>query len=115
MNPRGRGVSLPHPPHSRCPMSPDLRRIAHEALSLSDRIAVIAEGRIRQVGAPDEIYRRPADRFVASFVGDVNVLRARLARTDGETASVELGSARVLVPARTLQGSTIGSMVDLFL
>ena len=86
-----------------------------EALSLSDRIAVIAEGRIRQVGAPDEIYRRPADRFVASFVGDVNVLRARLARTDGETATVELGSARVLVPARTLQGSTIGSMVDLFL
>ncbi len=49
-----------------------------EALSLSDRIAVIAEGRIRQLGAPGEIYRRPADRFVASFIGDVNVLSARL-------------------------------------
>src|SRR5438876_495557 len=51
-----------------------------EALSLSDRIAVIAQGRIHQLGTPDEIYRRPADRFVASFVGDVNVLRARLER-----------------------------------
>src|SRR3981189_1140779 len=40
-----------------------------EALSLSDRIAVIAEGRIRQLGTPDEIYRRPVDRFVASFAG----------------------------------------------
>ena len=58
-----------------------------EALSLSDRIAVMFEGRIRQVGTPDEIYRRPADRFVASFVGDVNVLRARLDRVDGQEPS----------------------------
>src|SRR4051794_1870232 len=41
-----------------------------EALSLSDRIAVINEGRIRQLDAPEQIYRRPADRFVASFIGD---------------------------------------------
>ena len=59
-----------------------------EALSLSDRIAVMAEGRIRQLGSPDEIYRRPVDRFVASFVGDVNVLRARLERIDGAIATV---------------------------
>src|SRR5262249_11008252 len=59
-----------------------------EALSLSDRIAVINEGRIRQVGTPDEIYRRPADRFVASFVGDVNVFSARLESIDGPTATV---------------------------
>jgi spermidine/putrescine ABC transporter ATP-binding subunit len=85
-----------------------------EALSLSDRIAVIAHGRVRQLGAPDEIYRRPIDRFVASFVGDVNVLRARLERIDGATAAVVLGPARVLVPARTLQGAETGSMVDLF-
>jgi len=41
-----------------------------EALALGDRVAVMAEGRIRQVGTPDEIYRQPADRFVAGFVGD---------------------------------------------
>ena len=48
-----------------------------EALSLSDRLAVMSEGRIRQLGTPEEIYRQPCDRFVASFVGDTNVLRAR--------------------------------------
>jgi putative spermidine/putrescine transport system ATP-binding protein/spermidine/putrescine transport system ATP-binding protein len=85
-----------------------------EALSLSDRIAVVAEGRIRQLGTPDEIYRQPIDRFVASFVGDVNVLRARLERIDGALATVALGAARVLVPSRTLQGAATGSMVDLF-
>jgi putative spermidine/putrescine transport system ATP-binding protein/spermidine/putrescine transport system ATP-binding protein len=85
-----------------------------EALSLSDRIAVIAEGRIRQLGAPDEIYCRPVDRFVASFVGDVNVLRARLERIDGATAAVTLGAARLQVPARSLQGAEPGTLVDLF-
>jgi putative spermidine/putrescine transport system ATP-binding protein len=85
-----------------------------EALSLSDRIAVIAEGRIRQLGAPDEIYCQPVDRFVASFVGDVNVLRARLESIDGATAAVALGPVRVVVPTRPLQGAEPGAMVDLF-
>ena len=85
-----------------------------EALSLSDRIAVMAEGRIRQLGSPDEIYRRPVDRFVASFVGDVNMLRARLERIGGAIATVALGAARVKVPSRTLQGAAAGSIVDLF-
>jgi putative spermidine/putrescine transport system ATP-binding protein/spermidine/putrescine transport system ATP-binding protein len=85
-----------------------------EALSLSDRIAVLAEGRIRQLGTPDEIYCRPVDRFVASFVGDVNVLRARLEHIHGATAALALGPARVLVPALTLQGAAPGAMVDLF-
>src|SRR4051794_5443049 len=45
-----------------------------EALSMSDRVAVMSEGRIHQVGTPETIYRRPVDRFVAGFVGDVNRL-----------------------------------------
>src|SRR5204862_6246090 len=69
-----------------------------EALSLSDRIAVMSEGRIRQCGTPDEVYRRPSDRFVASFVGDVNVLRARLDSVDGKVATVTLGAARISIP-----------------
>jgi spermidine/putrescine ABC transporter ATP-binding subunit len=85
-----------------------------EALSLSDRIAVIAQGRIRQLGTPSEIYRRPIDRFVASFVGDVNVLHARLERLDGPTAAVAVGPVRVLVPSQTLQGAAPGTLVDLF-
>jgi putative spermidine/putrescine transport system ATP-binding protein len=85
-----------------------------EALSLSDRIAVMAEGRVRQLGTPDEVYRRPADRFVASFVGDVNVLRARLERCDGAAATVVVGDARVKVPGAPLSGTMSGGAVDLF-
>ncbi|WP_138469321.1 ABC transporter ATP-binding protein [Poseidonocella sp. HB161398] len=50
-----------------------------EALSMADRIAVFAEGRIRQVGSAEDIYRRPSSRFVADFVGSSNVLPADLA------------------------------------
>lgn len=49
-----------------------------EALAMSDRVAVMHEGRIRQVSAPQDIYRRPADLFVASFVGEVNLIPAKL-------------------------------------
>ena len=49
-----------------------------EAMVMSDRIAVLRNGAIIQVGAPREIYRRPADRFVAAFMGEVNLLRVEL-------------------------------------
>src|SRR5580692_11728747 len=63
-----------------------------EALSLSDRVAVMSEGRIRQLGTPQDIYRQPCDRFVASFVGDTNVLRGRLDRIDGAHVIVAIGA-----------------------
>jgi putative spermidine/putrescine transport system ATP-binding protein/spermidine/putrescine transport system ATP-binding protein len=85
-----------------------------EGLSLSDRIAVIDRGAIRQIGTPDEIYRRPVDRFVASFVGDMNVLRGRLERIDGATAVLALGPARVTVPRQMLEVAAPGAVVDLF-
>jgi putative spermidine/putrescine transport system ATP-binding protein len=49
-----------------------------EALSMSDRIVVMNEGRVEQVGAPFEIYNFPRTRFVASFVGTLNILRGRV-------------------------------------
>src|SRR5580704_6286233 len=85
-----------------------------EALSLSDRLAVMSEGRIRQLGTPEEIYRRPCERFVASFVGDANVLRGRLERVDGALAIVALGAARIKVPSGPLQGIAASAPVDLF-
>jgi iron(III) transport system ATP-binding protein len=59
-----------------------------EALSLADRVAVMREGRIVQVGAPEEVYGRPASRWAAQFVGEVNVL-AGVAR--GRGVETELG------------------------
>jgi ABC-type sugar transport system ATPase subunit len=52
-----------------------------EAMSLSDKIAVIDKGRIRQFGAPEELYERPADLFVASFIGSprMNMFQVRVA------------------------------------
>ncbi len=47
-----------------------------EAMSLSDRIAVMSAGRVEQVGAPGEVYERPASRFVAEFIGDTNLVEA---------------------------------------
>lgn len=51
-----------------------------EALTLGDRIAVMHEGRLEQLGTPMEIYRSPASKFVASFIGDMNFLPAEVTR-----------------------------------
>ena len=67
-----------------------------EALSLADRLAVMRAGRIVQLGAPEEVYGRPATRWAAQFVGEVNVL-AGVARGDGVTT--ELGSFELRAPA----------------
>ncbi|MBM3583601.1 MAG: ABC transporter ATP-binding protein [Alphaproteobacteria bacterium] len=50
-----------------------------EALTLADRVAVINEGRLVQVGMPGEVYERPATRFVAGFLGDANLFEGRVA------------------------------------
>lgn len=86
-----------------------------EALSLSDRIAVMLEGRIRQVGAPVEIYGKPCERFVASFVGDANVLRGRLKTIDASNAIVAFSGGHVKVPASELRGLSPPAAVDLFI
>jgi putative spermidine/putrescine transport system ATP-binding protein len=85
-----------------------------EALSLSDRLAVMSEGRIRQLGTPQEIYRQPCDRFVASFIGDANVLRGRLDGMEGDSAVIVVGAARVEVPYGPLAGAAVSAPVDLF-
>jgi spermidine/putrescine ABC transporter ATP-binding subunit len=85
-----------------------------EALSLSDRVAVMSEGRIRQLGTPAEIYRTPCERFVASFVGDANVLRGRLDQRDGSSATVAIGTMRIKVPPHPLAEVAAAAPVDLF-
>jgi spermidine/putrescine transport system ATP-binding protein len=60
-----------------------------EAMSMADRIAVMNDGRIEQLGTPEEVYRRPASRFVADFIGDSNFFAAML---DGGVAQLADGS-----------------------
>ena len=70
-----------------------------EALGLSDRIAVMHRGRIEQLGAPREIYERPATRFVADFIGASTVLRGRAVAADRVTVAGEtLGVTGAALP-----------------
>jgi thiamine transport system ATP-binding protein len=61
-----------------------------EALSVSDRVAVLRDGRVEQVGAPREVYRQPATRFVASFVGDNNLFDGRVVGMDDSWVAVRV-------------------------
>lgn len=66
-----------------------------EAFSLADRVAVMRDGRIVQAGAPRDLYRRPADRWVAAFVGDVNLLPASRRPGDPGSADTVLGAVPI--------------------
>ncbi|MDR7554308.1 MAG: ABC transporter ATP-binding protein [Armatimonadota bacterium] len=65
-----------------------------EALTMSDRIAVMHQGRVEQVGTSQEIYARPRTRFVAAFIGEANFLEGRVVGPDGAAAVVEVGPLR---------------------
>ena len=58
-----------------------------EALTMSDRIAVMSHGELQQVGTPAEIYQRPENRFVADFIGAANLVPARCVEVEGEKAT----------------------------
>ncbi|MAM24678.1 MAG: spermidine/putrescine ABC transporter ATP-binding protein [Rhodobacteraceae bacterium] len=65
-----------------------------EALTMSDRIAVMNAGSIRQIGSPRDIYDHPAERFVADFIGDTNFLPVEVLSSEGTEAQVRLGSGQ---------------------
>ncbi|GIE90659.1 ABC transporter ATP-binding protein [Actinoplanes regularis] len=70
-----------------------------EALTMSDRIAVMNAGLIEQLGTPREIYERPATRFVAGFIGTSNIVAAPVSRVEGGLAVLDLGpEERIVVP-----------------
>jgi iron(III) transport system ATP-binding protein len=70
-----------------------------EAMALSDRIAVMHQGRLQQCGPPREVYARPANRTVADFMGLVNLLPGRITRAAGDESAVTLGDAHTLAVA----------------
>ena len=85
-----------------------------EALVLSDRIAVMSKGRIEQLGAPFEIYARPANRFVADFIGESNICRGTVVKTAGGklTAKIEGGlTITASTTAPRAPGASIGLVV----
>jgi iron(III) transport system ATP-binding protein len=63
----------------------------HEAMAMSDQIMVMNKGVVQQVGTPQEIYNRPVNRFVASFIGDSNILEGIIKEVIDEKVIVEIG------------------------
>jgi spermidine/putrescine transport system ATP-binding protein len=83
-----------------------------EALSMSDRIALINRGRIEQVGSPQDVYRRPASKFVAEFLGDVNWMqgvgvRPEAIRVSREPPANATHSATAIVQSCSFLGNCI--------
>ena len=74
-----------------------------EAINMSDRIAVMKGGRIEQMGTPDEIYNHPKTSYVATFVGNANILHGVVESVQGETAVVKIGNDKVAVDLGTDQ------------
>lgn len=82
-----------------------------EALTMSDRIAVMNNGIIEQLGKPDEIYERPASRFVADFIGETNLFEGSVTELDQTYAYMNLAGQRVPIrPERTLSVNESVSM-----
>ena len=65
-----------------------------EALAMSDRIAVVSQGKVQQLGKPAEIYDEPANAFVAGFVGTSNIFSGKVIARDGKTLTIETAKGR---------------------
>lgn len=77
-----------------------------EAINMSDRIAVMKDGRIEQIGTPDEIYNHPKTSYVATFVGNANILHGVAESIQGQNAIVKIGNDKVIVKLETSQQDT---------
>lgn len=85
-----------------------------EAMTLSDRIAVMDHGVVKQVGKPGSVYEFPNSRFVANFLGSINAFEARVTAI-GPEITVEVVALGKKVQARTVPGLTLGQSVTLAL
>ena len=78
-----------------------------EALTMSDRIAVMSEGRVEQIGSPEEIYHQPTSEFVAGFIGMANLMPATVSAVTAGRATATLGDGTV-VDAEAADGLAVG-------
>ena len=86
-----------------------------EAINMSDRIAVMRDGRIEQIGTPDEIYNHPKTSYVATFVGNANIMHGVAESIQGQNAIVKIGNDRVNVKLETSQQNTEDTGVKQYL
>jgi len=83
-----------------------------EALTMSDRVAVMSEGKLQQVGTPSEIYERPNNHFVADFIGETNFFDVTVVGVnDGKAVCTTFGGTRLV--AEAIAGCKVGDTVSL--
>ena len=82
------------------------------ALAVSDRLVVLNDGAIQQIGTVEALYEDPQSRFVADFIGDVNTVTARVTDATDETITVDVGSDRVSIPRSVADDVAIDASVD---
>jgi spermidine/putrescine transport system ATP-binding protein len=85
----------------------------NEALTMSDRIAVMNDGVIEQLGSPRDIYEHPATRFVAGFIGTSNLLAGSLARVTGGQGVIEVSPDERIIVRAGRSELTVGQEVEL--
>nr|WP_315493348.1 polyamine ABC transporter ATP-binding protein [uncultured Rhodoferax sp.] len=68
-----------------------------EAMTMANRIAVMSKGRVQQVGSPEEVYEHPANRFVADFIGNVNIFEGRLSIDEHDRCAAVTGIGEIQV------------------
>ncbi len=78
-----------------------------EALAISDRLAVMNGGRVEQVGTPRDVYRRPATRFVADFLGDNNVFEGAVSPASGGRSTLDVDGREFLIPQVDAERATV--------
>ena len=105
-------------------MQIELKRIQHEtgitfvfvthdqgeALTMSDRIAVMSAGRALQIGGPTDIYEHPTSHFVADFIGETNFLEGEILERNGAAARVRLASGATRMASAPADGATSGKV-----
>ena len=86
----------------------------NEALTMSDRLVVMNEGRVEQLGAPREVYEHPRTRFVAGFIGTSNLITGVVRALDRDAAVLERPAGEtVIVPDAIAVGAAVGQVLDL--
>jgi spermidine/putrescine transport system ATP-binding protein len=84
----------------------------NEAFSLGDRVVVMSNARIEQMGEPEEIFELPRTRFVATFIQGHNVLDGTIERVDGAEVAVATSAGRFVVPLRGVPAPALGAAVS---
>jgi len=86
-----------------------------EAFAMASRVAIMSDGLIQQIGSPREVYRAPANHFVADFVGSNNILTGMVVALDGDRATVDTAHGKFNVPVpdpAPIKGDTLELVVS---